>query len=151
VSCGAQGVVGTRKSFPQLHEFLQLLIANLIGTAFAQVWPFPVARRDGGCRFRSLRHVKILWRLAHEKTLGLSYREGRSSDIRAGAVQKCYDTPLGVSIEKDSEKSHKGKMFSFSQEPQSLCELPPIAGYLIEYKQIVRRVTSILRFTKHYR
>jgi hypothetical protein len=53
-----------------------------------------------------------------------------------------------VSIEKDSEKSHKGKMFSSSLEPQSLCELPPFAGYLTEYKQIVRKVASILRFTK---
>jgi hypothetical protein len=78
------------------------------------------------------------------KNLGLSYRVGRSSDIRAGAVQKCYDTPLGVSIEKDREKSHKGKMFSFSLGPQGLWELPQAAGYLIEYKQIVRCVASIL-------
>src|ERR1700674_1588385 len=84
------------------------------------------------------------------KPLACRYREGRSSDIRAGAVQKCYDTPLGVSIEKDREKSHKGKMFSFSLGPQALWELPQAAGYLIEYKQIVRWVASILGFTKHY-
>jgi hypothetical protein len=84
------------------------------------------------------------------KPLACRYREGRSSDIRAGAVQKCYDTPLGVSIEKDREKSHKRKMFSFSQARQWFGKLPPDAGYLIEYKPIVRPSASILGFTKRY-
>jgi hypothetical protein len=84
------------------------------------------------------------------KNLGLSYRVGRSSDIRAGAVQKCYDTPLGVSIEKDREKSHKGKMFSLSGEPEGLGDMPLAASYLIELKRIVRKVASVLTFTRYY-